>query len=436
MSQTQFNIGLAKFKSAFDQSEVNELGLRLGFAQKLRKITPFRLATTLISIFSERKVETIADIHRSFNEISGQEAEYKPFHNQIAKPSFPIFMRNIVSELLSKLSLKCLDISAESPFAMFRQILIQDASAFGIKSSLRPHFPGKFKVQAPAAVQLNTTMSLLDDEATTITLSPFKDAEVDFLPEPDSLNLSLLLLDRCYLDFDYMLQVNRAGGGIIVRAKRHLNPVVISAITGDGKRLNKLAGKKLKEIKMPKYKPLDLEVECKTQGSKETLTYRLIINWNEEKKHYVFLATNLSRDMFGINDILSAYRLRWQIELLFKEWKSYANLSKFDTSNPYIAEGLIWSALAAAIVKRFLAHVAQRVTQKAISTRIVAMCVGRKLSRIFEMLMKTDRVRLRGQLARLIDYLGKNAKRTNPDRERDKGRKKLGFCEFFGPLKN
>ena len=47
------------------------------------------------------------------------------------------------------------------------------------------------------------------------------------------------------------------------------------------------------------------------------------------------------------------------MELLFKEWKSYANLHAFDTANPAIVEGLIWAAIAAAVLKRFLAYMTQ-----------------------------------------------------------------------------
>ena len=50
------------------------------------------------------------------------------------------------------------------------------------------------------------------------------------------------------------------------------------------------------------------------------------------------------------------------------------SLHQFDTANPHIAEGLIWASLCAAVLKRFLAHAAQRVGRTAISTRRVAMC--------------------------------------------------------------
>ena len=91
-------------------------------------------------------------------------------------------------------------------------------------------------------------------------------------------------------------------------------------------------------------------------------------------KEFQYLATNLPPERYSVYEVAKAYRLRWQVELLFKEWKSYANLHAFDTQNPAIVEGLIWAAIRATALKRFLAHTAQVVAGVETSTRKVAMC--------------------------------------------------------------
>ena len=59
---------------------------------------------------------------------------------------------------------------------------------------------------------------------------------------------------------------------------------------------------------------------------------------------------------------------------MLKAWKSSANLHAFDTANPAIVEGLMWAAIAAAALKRFLAPRTQLLLEVAMSTRKVAMC--------------------------------------------------------------
>ncbi|WP_420854451.1 transposase [Shewanella zhuhaiensis] len=64
------------------------------------------------------------------------------------------------------------------------------------------------------------------------------------------------------------------------------------------------------------------------------------------------------RQQFTGEDISKLYRLRWQIELLFKEWKSHNNLRRFATCQPHLVEGLIWSSLLSLLVKRYLCRAA------------------------------------------------------------------------------
>lgn len=139
------------------------------------------------------------------------------------------------------------------------------------------------------------------------------------------------------------------------------------------------------------------------------------------------LCTNLPRAPFSADLVARLYRFRWQIELCFKEWKSYANLHKFGTSNPHIAEGLIWASVCAAILKRFLAHAAQRVGHgPAISTRRVAMCAHHILEALVAALLVGFGLlnALRGGLT----YLLANARRANPNRDRHWGRLRAGLA--------
>src|SRR5208282_4004241 len=99
---------------------------------------------------------------------------------------------------------------------------------------------------------------------------------------------------------------------------------------------------------------------------------RLVIRYVPEKKSWTWLLTNLPGDV-PADAIGQLYRLRWQIELLFKDWKSYANLHATQSANPSIVEGFIWASLCAAFLKRALAHYAQLVLAHPISTRLVAM---------------------------------------------------------------
>ncbi len=383
MDQKEFTIGLQKFKKAFSEAGINKLGKDLKFAHKFRKITPFRLAVSLLSGFTG-KLETISDAYRTYNEINKESVQYKPFYNQLSKRTFPDFMRNVVSRLMGELATQVLTLDNTNPFSNFKKILIHDGSSYAIKPSLKPIYPGKFK-QGKAAVQLHTTMSLLEDEAVSVTLAPFKEADVNYLPQPKEVEGSLLLIDRAYLDFLYLNEVDHNHGYFIVRGKCHINPTIQHAQYNNGKKINRFLGKKLQEIKVSKKESVDLDVVSKTMVGH--IKYRLLIKWNKATREYTYLISNLSREKFNADQIFLGYRLRWQVELLFKEWKSYANLKKFDTSNQYIAEGLIWTALSVAIVKRFMAHITQSVTKTATSTRIVAMCIGR---RVLLMMEKTD----------------------------------------------
>ncbi len=94
---------------------------------------------------------------------------------------------------------------------------------------------------------------------------------------------------------------------------------------------------------------------------------RLIAIWSPKEKRHTFLVTNLNAEQFSATQISQLYRLRWQIELLFKECKSHNNLQVFQTSNCALMEALVWSSLIATMLKRFICSSIEQFYQKLFS---------------------------------------------------------------------
>jgi hypothetical protein len=431
MDHGQLRMVADKFQWVFSESLLNACGKAVKFCRRQRVITPFRLGLALTATCASQRVETIADFHCGFNALFGTTVTYKAFYNQVAKPRFADFARTMAERLISDMTLKVLGFEKGHAFAEFRHIIIQDGSSFAIHDGLREVFPGRFKVVKPAAVELHTTMDLLCDAPTTVVLTPDTTNEQAFLPEPALLRTSLLLADRGYIDLHYLHRVQEEGGFFLIRAKAGMNPQVVEAFREDGKRLRSLRNKPLKTIhaQLPKRQRVELGVRWEVDG--HPLCLRLILSWNPRTKSFCYFLTNLPPKRYPLEVICRAYKWRWQVELLFKEWKSYANLHAFDTDNAAIVEGLIWAAIAAAALKRFLAHMTQLLTGVSMSTRKVAMCAMHVLGNIVQALKTGDEVGLYAALEEAITYLACHAQRAHPKRDRQTGRSQLGLEPLF-----
>lgn len=422
MGQKNINIAVKSFKRLFSESKINALGKCTRFCKRNRLITPFKLALSLIAGLGNAKVSTLAELQRNFNAITGANIEYKPFHNQLRKKQFPEFMRRLCERIMDEFQLNVLSFSEDSPFKQFEKILIHDGSSFALKSTLQQHFPGRFNTIKPAAVELHVTMNLLSESIESITLAPDTESEHAHKPCAQSIKGNLLLADRQYMSKQYFHAINAAQGHYIIRTKTGIVPEVKHVFSDKGKPIHCRTLGKLKAIshKLKRFGHVDLDIQW------GELTCRLLILWDKGKKAPVYLATNLPREQFSFEDVFQGYQMRWQIELLFKEWKSHANLHRFDTSNVQIAEGLIWASLCAAMVKRLIALHTQKVKQLPISIRKVAMSMIHVMPQIVHAVLNQVR-HIKKALMRAFDYFQGNARRSHLHREKLKGRLAVGL---------
>jgi hypothetical protein len=402
---------------------VNQVGRDTGQAIRLRTVTPHRLFLAVVSALGSGRVETLADLLRAFNHQQGVTVAYKAFYNRLARVGFATFMQQMLARLIAQLRLETLTPDGERAIARFTDLVIQDGTSFAVKPALAATFPGRFTTIEPAAVEVHATYSGRADDVSQVTIAPDAQAERPFLPTPAALQGRLLLADRGYPDVQYFAAVTAAGGAFIMRLTRTYDPEVRAAWV-QGRRVRVAPGRRLAWV-LARHAGQIIDADVEFVRGPRRVGVRVVALPGRER-WMTRLCTNLPRTPFTTGLIARLYRFRWQIELYFKEWKSYANLHQFDTANPHIAAGLIAASLCAAVLKRFLAHAAQHIGQGvAMSTRRVAMCAHHVLDDLVTASLAG--LSLRPALRRCVVYLLANARRAHPDRDTRTGRLRAGL---------
>jgi hypothetical protein len=414
------NTELNRITKVLNDFNINEIGKTSRFYSRKRIIKPFELVMSLITALGDKSVSTVTDLHRYFVKLTETDVQYKPFHNQLSKPEFNQLMKSLVDVALNEWQQQIL--GTDATLSDFKRIVLQDGSSFAVHDSLKDTFKGRFTKISPAAIEVHVSWDVLQGYPEKISVSPDSQAEYDFLPDANSLVDTLFLADRGYFKLSYLESIDTAGGFYVVRAKTTVNPTVVAAFNRHGKALKRFAQKKQKDVKkhIRRSVIVDMDVEGKTN-------YRLIASWPKGKSEPTYWATNLSREKFSAEAVIKLYSVRWQIELLFKKWKSYCNLQKFNTRKATMMEGLVWASLLTLLVKRRIGMSVQQVAGIELSTFMVAKNTQGWFYQLMESITQGVILTLKKTWEKTIDFLSKYAQRANLTRDRGKGRLKCGL---------
>lgn len=394
--------------------------------QRQRELRPADLVASLLASSSHGNVRCLADLHRDLVRDTATDMVYRSLHDRLNDESFPALMRAAFLHAANHLVFQALRFMPGSPFARFQGVFVQDGSSFAVHPGLAAIFPGRFKKNAPAAIELHATFDLLANTCETVAVSPDTESERAYLPTPESLAGSLFLADRGYPSYAYLSALDSAGASFVMRGKENLASKVVGQYR-DGAlsdfehplALNKV-------LKQHRGMALDLVIQVKVD---DAVKHFRVVAYPQTKGHTILL-TNLPHADFTAEMVGLAYRLRWQVELLFREWKSHANLRRFVTRKAPIAEGLIWASLLVSLLTRFVANAAQTVGKVAISTLKAAKMMAAHLPRLLHALLRGADELAAALDAALADLI-QNGKRAHPDRDRKTGRERTGLQPAF-----
>lgn len=330
-------------KEVFSEGHLRELARKSGFQQRSSKLLPHQFA--LAMIFSEGSnnnlslLDLVAHLHADGANKISKVALHKKFSDQAVDFMNAILLDSINQKIRQDVS----DFSTH-----FSKILIKDSTKFSLQSDYDGEFKSygnfskkngllsiqfEYDVQTQQMMRLELHPGLRNDKAdSNQTLK-------DLLPG------SLYIRDLGYVSGEYLQAFQNNNAYFLNRL-----PPQASLFTPEGKPISwkeihsRFSRKKLSFMEMDVLVFKDVKAPCKCiiePVSKEEYKKRLEkqttssnsrhLNLSELQKirlRYNIFITNAPEEKLSTKNIRRIYYLRWQIELLFKTWKSYYRINE------------------------------------------------------------------------------------------------------------
>lgn len=276
------------------------------------------------------------------------------------------FISSILTTLIEKQFSKS---KLPSPYLeKFTTIRIMDSTEFKLPSCMKKDFPGYQGDGTDAGAQIQLEYDLLNGKIEELSLSHVLHSDLKYAIEsiPRIKKGSLIIRDLGYYSIGIYQELTKEGIYFISRIKSQVS--IYEKCKGAYKELSyKTIISRLKKSNQPfidlevfvgrdKKQPvrlianlLDKEAQKKRQKRQKKQNGKLSEK-NKLASQLNIFVTNIERSKCSCIEIYELYKLRWQIELIFKSWKSILKINqirKMSTSRMkcYVLCKLLWVVL-------------------------------------------------------------------------------------------
>lgn len=200
-------------------------------------------------------------------------------------------------------------------------------------------------------------------------------------------NGELHILDAGYYSFELIDDFDAANAYIVMRGKSNLvgtlKKVVIDGVDCSSKFSTGLSLDFNTPLLPPLDKPVDMELTVTYKQNRAKRCIRVIrFEDSKDKSKPAFIVTNLPWYV-PADTVLNIMRLRWSIELYFKELKSYTRYRAALTNSKSLTVGLVYFSMLTHLLRSCLLQTVERYTGAPISLKKVSstlICVNGVIS--------------------------------------------------------
>ncbi len=315
-----------------------ELGRETKFVQRESKMTASKFAQTLVLGFLDNPQATLSDLVQVSEEL---DVDITPqgLQNRINREAVG-FLHRLLERSLSLM--RDVERLPGAVLDQFTAVNISDSSIITLPAAMQDEFAGFASQGSEAAIKFQLNFDYLSGNLNALEAEAGRKADQSCsLPEELAQAGSLNLFDLGYFDQDSLDQIGRQGAFFVVRYKfgTHLyarpddkQPIDLldtlrthsrhEAIyyLGSRKRVNvRLICQRLSDAVVAERRR-KARAAARKKGRTSPKAYLELLAWS-------IYITNTTPEQLSFDQIVTIYRVRWQIELIFKVWKSQAKLA-------------------------------------------------------------------------------------------------------------
>jgi hypothetical protein len=377
-------------------------------SDKRTKSSPVEFISALVtSVTKDGRIRSVANLRRSFLVLSGVPMDRGSFWERLSAKRMVTLLTFLVMQLMEELGRHCGIGKELLTVLQVKAVYLLDSSSSTLPEGAKKAFPAPRSNVIAAALKFHCLFDLFGGTMKWFALTEAKQHDRKGFPPLELLKGSLIIFDLGYWDYCLLAALKEQGSFFLSRIKSNAVITVVKVVRGLP---NRFEGRTLFGRRMPKRKWRIIEVLGEFRHSGNTiLTARVVGFWNPDEKRYHWYVTNLT---IVAALIYPVYRLRWQLELVFKACKSSLALADHSSANENIIRSLTLVSLVAkligfAIGKKIVAQMDEQ-KQAAFSFQRAAMLLTHVGQSFFNFLMEEEqnyRKQLEAQLEAFANEL-------------------------------
>jgi putative transposase len=298
------------------------------------------------------------DAQRTYESIGGARSGKTSFRNNVRK-LVPL-MNRMLRRRLKALAERTADTELRGRLMHFADVLVPDGCAFKVAAALSGVYAG---TGTDAELKLHAVHSVRAGGAMSVEPSAGRVHDSDgFWPERWEKD-ALYLWDLGFESKERFIDATLAGAHVLQRLKSSSNPVVLASYgpTAHGLAVEDDLGRALRindacaSGVVHKQRVLDLDVRIDDANGRSAVARVVCVPFGGEDRYYL---TTLPRAVFTPHDVAELYRVRWEVERMFRGWRGALRLDEvIRLSHPK-------SIIAAVTASLLAATLAQDITRE------------------------------------------------------------------------